>query len=91
MLNCVQAYLDLIRVSSSHYQPDSYPNNIDIETEIINTHKIWYLLPLSFTFNFRSQEEKLSENLQKVSTLPDLNIKIEKLGIMLNTKGSLQN
>lgn len=35
----------------------------------------------------RSQEEKLSENLQKVSTLPDLNIKIEKLGLQLKDMG----
>ena len=39
---------------------------------------------LNSTFYFRSQEEKLSEHLQKVAELPDLNIKIEKLG--RNTK-----
>ena len=33
-----------------------------------------------FTLMFRSQEEKLSEHLQKVTTLPDLNSKMEKLG-----------
>ena len=33
-----------------------------------------------FTLMFRSQEEKLSEHLQKVATLPDLNSKMEKLG-----------
>ena len=34
----------------------------------------------SITLIFRSQEEKLSEHLQKVATLPDLNSKMEKLG-----------
>ena len=34
----------------------------------------------SFTLILRSQEEKLSEHLQKVAALPDLNIKMEKLG-----------
>ena len=37
----------------------------------------------SITLIFRSQEEKLSEHLQKVATLPDLNIKMEKLGKMV--------
>ena len=39
-----------------------------------------YIGTFSFTLISRSQEEKLSEHLQKVAALPDLNIKMEKLG-----------